>query len=187
MSVQIDLPDSTYEKLQSLAVGFVDTPATVIERLIKAYKERETSAISQPQSPGISESLGDSVRVFDPSRPPDLFHTIVQGEFNGVRFSRWNDLVRIAMEQTYKKAGSFEALKRYTNAQIREGSHSDSGYRYIPQIGISVQNVDANHAWQHACRLAQLLRVPIQATVDWRLKENASYPGQRGLLKWDPS
>ena len=73
-----------------------------------------------------------------------------------------------------------------TQAQIRKGSHSDSGYRSLPEIGISVQGVDANHAWTYSLRLAQYLKCPIKTVVEWRHNEKAAHPGEMGVLEWSP-
>src|SRR5205814_8636802 len=113
-------------------------------------------------------TISYGARTLDPLRPPDLFHTRVRGTFGSTAFSNWNDLVRIAHVQGFAKAGSFDQLRDVTHAQIRKGSHSDSGYHSLPEIGISVQGVDANHAWTYSLRLAQYLNSPIRAIVEWR-------------------
>ncbi|RYD85660.1 MAG: hypothetical protein EOP84_01770 [Verrucomicrobiaceae bacterium] len=186
MSTPIELPEALFKRLQRYAVPFVDTPVSVIERIVDFYEARngETSD-SATVSVHRSQSV-DSIKKYDPMRPPDLFHTTVFGEFGGTKFSKWNDLLKIAHLQAFKKAESFEELKRVTHAQIKMGEHTTSGYRPLPEIGISLQGADANHSWVRALRLAQYLQVPLTAEVEWRHNDGAAFPGQRGVLSWKP-
>ena len=94
--------------------------------------------------------------------------------------------MRIAHTKAFAKAGSFDELRSVTHAQIHKGRRSDSGYRFIPEVGVSVQGVDANHAWSYSLRLAQYLRTPLRATMEWRHNQKAAHPGETGVLEWNP-
>jgi hypothetical protein len=124
------------------------------------------------------------LRQFDPKRPPSLLHTRVRGEFGVTPFSNWNDMLRIAHIRAFKEAGAFEELRKMTRAQIRKGAYSDEGYRFVPEIGVSIQGVDANHAWEYALRLAIHLKVPLKAEIEWRHNDKAAHPGERGIMVW---
>ena len=82
--------------------------------------------------------------------------------------------------------GGVEDLCKMTRAQIRKGSYSDEGYRFVPEIGVSIQGVDAGHAWEYALRLAIHLKIPVKAEIEWRHNEKAAHPGERGLMFWTP-
>jgi hypothetical protein len=184
MSITLEIPESLYQRLQKHAIPFVDTPISVIERLADHFEAKPSDPIRKTLP---STSISDRPhKKFNPLQPPDLFHTRSQGTFGSIAFSNWNDLVRIAHIETLAKTESFEELRTVTHAQIRKGSHSDSGYHYVPEIGISLQGVDANHAWRHALRLAQYLKTPLRAQVEWRNNEKAAYPGTSGVLEWNP-
>jgi len=92
----------------------------------------------------------------------------VRGEFSSTPFSNWNDLVRIAHVHAFKAAGGFEELRKMTRAQVRKGAYSDEGYRFVPEIGVSIQGVDAGHAWEYSLRLALHLKLPVKAEIEWR-------------------
>src|SRR5436189_265108 len=134
--MKIDLPDPLYTRLNKYSV-FANLPVpSLIERwadYFEAKAKNGTGAARTAETP-VAEY---AAKKLDPLRPPDLFHTRVRGNFGSTSFSNWNDLVRIAHIQAFAKAGSFEELKRVTHAQIRNGSHSDSGYHSLPDIGIS--------------------------------------------------
>lgn len=57
----IRIPDSVYERLQKHATPFVDTPATVIEKLLNAYEESPVPPTSRAVSaqPPSHEKIGD--------------------------------------------------------------------------------------------------------------------------------
>lgn len=183
MPINLEIPDTLYKRLQQHAVPFVDTPVSVIEKWADHFESRSNGG--KPLSVAELPAAGYGAKTLDPLRPPDLFHTRVRGTFGSTSFSNWNDLVRIAHIQAFAKAGSFDELKNVTHAQIRNGRHSDSGYHALPEIGISVQGVDANHAWTYSLRLAQYLTSPIRAIVEWRHNQKAAHPGERGILEWN--
>ena len=181
--MQIEIPDSLFERLKAHAEPFVDTPATVIARWADHF-----DGVGAGGSEGkASGDPGVGVRKFDPLNPPDLLHTRCRGVFGTESFSKWNDLMRIAHIQAAKKAGSFEALRTVTIAQIRKGNHADNGFRYVPEIGISLQGVDAIRAWNYSLKLAQYLGVILSITIEWRNNNKAEHPGESGLLEWKPA
>jgi hypothetical protein len=182
MHTTLEIPPHLFERLQKLAIPLVDTLATVVERLADHY---EATASTPPS--GISANSLNGFKKFDPVKPPDLLHTRVEGTFSSVHFRKWNELVRVAHVEAFKKAGSFEALRTATSSQIRKGNHDgDSGFHYIPEIDISVQGVDSRHAWTYALRLAQYIKKPLRASITWRNNEKAAYPGESGVLEWQP-
>jgi len=185
MSTTLELPDALFKRLQKFAIPLVDTLPTVIERLADHY-EATSSALPQPAKTQ-AQSAYDNLRKFDPLTPPDLLHTRVEGTFGTRPFRKWNELVRLAHIEAFEKAGSFEELRAATHSQIRKGNHDgDSGFHFIPEIGISVQGVDAKHAWSYALRLAQYTGKPLRLTVQWRNNEKAAFPGESGKMEWIP-
>lgn len=185
MSITLEIPERLYKRLQKYAVPFVDTPLSVIEKWADHF-ERTTNG-SAAATVTEQPSIEYGAKKLDPIRPPDLFHTRARGIFGNTPFSNWNDLVRIAHIAALKKAGTFDELRPVTHAQIAEGERSDSGYKFIKEIGLSIQGVDANHAWQHALRLAKYVQRPVRVVVEWRHNPKAAYPGETGILEFVPS
>lgn len=183
MNTTLEIPPALFERLQKHAIPLVDTPVTVIERLTDHY-EATTKSLGASVTPANPPS---GLKSFNSLNPPDLLHTRVEGTFGDSHFRKWNELVRLAHVLAFKKAGSFDALRKATQSQIRNGNHDgDSGFHYIPEIDISVQGVDARHAWTYALRLAQFTNLPICATVTWRNNEKAASPGESGVIEWAP-
>lgn len=186
MNVTLQIPESLFARIQKHAIPFVDlTPISVIERWADHFEGKPDRQRAHGSVP-VSESDLIENR-FDPVAPPDLMHTRCRGTLGNVSFRKWNELLRIAHIQALKKAQSFESLRKVTRAQIREGDHSgDSGYHFIPEIGVSVQGVDANHAWEYALHLARYLKAPLRVSIEWRHNDKAAFPGGGGLIEWTP-
>jgi hypothetical protein len=190
--MQIEIPEPLLKRLQKHATPFVDTPVHVIERWADFYEQHNQQKTdfkaeyeTTKSKPTLIE-IPDGVRQFDPKRPPSLLHTRVCGEFATMAFSNWNDLLRTAHIHAFKEARSFEELRKITRAQIRKGSYSHEGYKFVPEIDISIQGVDADHAWPYALRLAVHLKVPVKAEIEWRNNDKAAHPGERGVMVWTP-
>jgi hypothetical protein len=182
MAITLEIPEALYKRLQKHAVPFVDTPLSVIEKWADHFEHAQNGSKTASTAEVPTSEYG--AKKLDPIHPPDLFHTRVRGTFGTTRFSNWNDLVRIAHIAAFKQAGSFEQLRNMTHAQIDKGERSDSGFKFVSEIGISLQGVDANHAWQHALRLAKYVKQPLRAHIEWRHNPKAAHPGQTGTLEW---
>ena len=184
MPITLEIPDRLYKRMQKHAEPLVDTPLSVIERWADHF-EQTTNGSTAPK---VAEqpAMEYGAKKLNPLSPPDLFHTRARGTLGTTPFSNWNDLVRLAHIAALKKAGSFEELRHVTHAQIWNGERSDSGYKFIDEAGISIQGVDANHAWEHALRLAKYLRQPLRAVIEWRHNPKAAHPGESGILEFVP-
>lgn len=190
--MQIEIPEPLFKRLQKHATPLIDTPVNVIERWADFYEQNSQQKADLKVDSKTAKSkhapmdIPQGVRQFDPKRPPSLLHTRVRGEFATTPFSNWNDLLRIAHIHAFKQARSFEELRKVTRAQTKKGSYSDEGYRFVPEIGISIQGVDAYHAWEYALRLAVHLKVPVKAEFEWRHNDKAARPGECGIMVWAP-
>lgn len=179
MSPSVDLAPTTFTRLQAHAVPLVDTIESVINRLLDAYEAKDGAPV--PAADG-----GDSiVRQFNPNTPPSLTHTKVLAiEFNGKSLTRgeanWNGLLDAAVRAAKAKAKTSADLKKLVIVNFVEGKKSDEGYRFLSDIGLSVQGQDANGAWKGACHVAQQLGYKLTATFIWRDKEGAAFPGITG-------
>lgn len=184
----IRIPDPVFERLQTIAKPFVDTPATVIERLLDFYDSR-TPKEAQAQST-VTHKDRSFVTVttdFDPHDPPSLKHTrVLKAEIGGLEALGWNELVQMAHRQAAAKLKDTNSLRRATRSNIVIGQKETDGFHYISDINASIQNVDADKAWRNALHLAGNLRLSISAEFEWQEKVGAAMPGKRGRLVWDP-
>jgi len=131
------------------------------------------------------------IREFNPERPPDLRHTrVLFARFGSKHADGWNNLVHVAHAEAFLRLKSFDALKAATSSNMINGRSSSEdtkkGYRYVPEIDASIQNVDAAHALSNTLRLAKHLRAELTIDFEWMDKADAVHPGLQGKLEWKP-
>jgi len=189
MTPVIRIPDSLFARLQKHAKPLVDTPVTVIERAVDALDELERRP--RTRAAGRRERDNDELpaaKSYNPNRPPDLTHAkLLNAEFNGKPATNWNDLVEVAHRHASGRFKTYDALRAATKSNIVRGERTDSGFRFVPDLDVSIQGIDADIAWRNALHLAQQLNVSIRVEFEWRNKPGAAKPGKRGLLDWSPA
>jgi hypothetical protein len=188
----LEIPETLFQRLQKLAVPLVDTHVTVLERIVSDYESRNGNG-----NPAISaegprkQSVEAGILEFSADAPPDLRHTDVRvAYFAGRKAFGWNKLVHEAHLEAMSKLGSTDALRSATKSSFMTGRASPDdtkrGYRHVPAINISIQNVDAAHAWSNTLRLARRLGVEVEVQFEWKQKDDAANPGRRGRIAWTP-
>ncbi|MFM9850246.1 MAG: T4SS efffector SepA family protein [Hyphomicrobiaceae bacterium] len=181
----VELSEATFKRLQAHAKPLIDTPSTVIDRLLDNYEDAQEggdSAAHGGKDPA-------AMITFDPVEVPSLTHTkLRKASFSGRELSRpnWNELVRSAIETGLDRFKSLDELLRVTDARIVKGTKTDEGFSPLASRGISVQGVDAHDAWRIAYGLARKLSLPIEVIFEWRDKEGAAHPGEIGTIGWKP-
>jgi hypothetical protein len=153
----VELTPTTFTRLQAHAVPLVDTIDTVINRLLDAYEGKSGTPI-----PAARSGDGDSIRQFNPNTPPDLTHTkVLEIEFDGKPLERgeahWNGLLNAVVRKAKAKANSTAELKKLVVVNFVAGEKTNEGFRFLSDVGVSVQGQDANGAWKAACHVAQQL------------------------------
>lgn len=186
MSHTITLSDDLFTKLQSIAIPFTDTPESVISRLLDAEIDRVNALRNDVQAQGNGARRNLSL---DPDSHPSLTHTkVLSATVDGtvIHKPNWNRLLDRVHILARERLGSVEALRRKSDANVREGKYEKDGYHYLPESNISIQGVDSNIAWKHSLGLARALSMPIYIRFEWRDKEGAANPGKMAILEWEP-
>ena len=181
----ITLSESTYGKLKELAEPFVDTEESVILAALEALSKQK----GMPTDKNGAAEDKNQIIIFTENDNVSLTHTRLQSaSVNGKRVyqPKWNTLMQEILVIGYKQLHSFEALKKVTRARLRAGFYEDEGFKYIPEVDMSVQGVSANGAWDISLELARYLRIPIIATFEWHNNPKAFHPGRKGELRYEP-
>ena len=183
----IRISDPVFGRLQKIATPFVDTPASVIERLLDFYESRSEDK-KPPQQPSAIPEAEVAVGDFDSYDPPDLKHTrILKAQVAGQKASSWNELVHAAHRMAAEKLKDFEALRSASLSNIVKARKSDRGFHYLADVNISIQNDQSNLAWRNALHLSKRFDLGISADFERMDKEEASMPGKQGRLLWTPN
>src|SRR5690348_14558358 len=114
--MKIDILDSDYPRLQALAEPFVDSPATVVSKLLDLYEQAHPGQTISPKSSREGVYLLNGL-------PPLTHAKVMGGHFNGAKPQKqnWDSFVRHALIEVLKKSGSVDELRRLSGANIREG------------------------------------------------------------------
>ncbi len=181
---QIQISDSTMQKLQELAIPLEDTFDTLLDRLVDAaqrgvpYPKRNTSTkVCEPLLAQDNEPTDiDTIRQIDLK-----FTRIINAEFAGIKLlpPNWNELHRLAHKEVLKRLGNFEKLQESTNANIKKGRYQEKGYIYIKSANISIQGVDAIVSWRNCVQLAEAINQSVVVEVEWKNEPKAAYPGRK--------
>lgn len=184
----VTVSDATYAKLQKAAKPFIDTEDSVCSRVLDFYFERNggNGALS-PNVNGSGDSAVAAVRLHPESH--QLAHTkLISATVDGTGLHRpkWNSLMNIMHIMARKQLGSYDAVRKASRANLRQGCYEENGYKYLPEADLSIQGVDANLACEHSFRLAKTMNIALKVMFEWRDKEDAAHPGQTGIIEWNP-
>ncbi len=183
----VTLSDTTFSKLKTIAEPFVDTPETLIERLIDAEIQRGKIALT---GNGSSPSAKNDFLQQNPDSHESLaFTRVLSAKVDGREIHRpkWNSIMNHLHLLASKRLGSFDAVKRASSVRLRQGRYEEEGFKYLPEADLSIQGVDSNSAWDHSLQIARELSIPIKVTFEWRNKKGAAHPDRLGILEWNPT
>ncbi|MGI4792052.1 MAG: hypothetical protein ACRYFS_24785 [Janthinobacterium lividum] len=129
----------------------------------------------------------DTVVEYDALQPPPLsFTTGITANFAGNPAANWGDLLRVAIKNALDSRKTTQDIRRIADINIQEAKNTEKGFALIPGTSLSVQGQPSDKSWQNALRLAQALGCEIEAKFRWQDKEQASHPGEFGVLRWRP-
>jgi len=177
--MKIDISETDFRRLQTIAEPFVDTPATVITKLLNSYDQKKAAVVAASKSSNIERHALESL--------PPLTHTkVMDGHFDGAKPSKfnWDGFVRHALIQVLGVTNSVDSLRRASGANIKEGKYESQGYKFVPGYNFSFQGVSAEDAAKIIGRCARSLEVPFKIEFIWRDKLDAFRPGERGYIEF---
>jgi hypothetical protein len=181
MTPQISISQPLFLKLQEMAEPFVDTPETVISKAVEFYLSNHKQGY-KPNENAQSAPIDTGVMVFQPDAPPDLsFTRPVSVELEGVKFDKaklyWNPLLFEIIRLAGIKLKDTDRLKQMLLCNYADGqTGEDTGYRFIPEAGLSVQGGAANSVWKAIGHLVKQLGLKLDVTFVWEDKPKAAYP-----------
>ncbi len=183
-SIQVD--DQTYARLKEIAEPFIDTESSVISRLLDSYMANP--AERSPNSDVLCNTLVEQPILFEGALAPNLKYAKLQVlRLDGVEFKNpnWAKLHHEIHKRAFAKIGSARGLVAMSSSRLVLGKKTDEGYVHVPEAGVSIQGVDAIHAWRGASDLARKIGLVIEVKFIWSNKPLAAYPGKQGRLKSD--
>ncbi len=174
----IPIEKSTFERLQELASPLVDMADTVINRALDALEDRKRKADSK-ENPAVVDNL------IDPQNLPDMTRTaIMKASMEGQSFAdlRWNPLFQETLVRIGKRLGSIEKIRQICPVKVVQGCRTDSGYRHLAEIDISVRSMSGNDVCKALVTFVQRLGIEFDIIIEGLSPENPKFPGGKARL-----
>ncbi|WP_293857006.1 hypothetical protein [uncultured Alsobacter sp.] len=176
MTPGTDLSATTLKRLAVYAEPFVDTVDSVVNRILDHYEAAQNATAAQPDAmPGVP--------LVSAASPPNLSYTTpksieIDGEIMPPAQAYWNLAFLKVVEIAAKKGKTAKELKNMISANSYVGEKVDNGYKFLPEVGLSIQGLDANSAWKATYNLARTMRIKVDVVFAWQNTEKAARPNE---------
>ena len=97
----------------------------------------------------------------------------------------WNTLLLEVIRAAGKRGIPPEKVLAQMHTPAKLGNHDGPGYRFVPETGLSFQQLNSDRAWNEAYRLASKFGIPISVRWIWLKKDKAHMPGVIGAMQYD--
>lgn len=183
----IDISDDTNARLQKVAKPLIDTYDSVIRRLLDLQETESANNVEDRAGPGTPLSDDGRMMLFDWRNPPSLKHTsVIEASFEGEQIDRsscyWNNIMMRVIVAARKAGKSSDELFAMLFVNREKGQKSEQGYKYIDEIGFSVQGQDSQAAFRQIYDLAEKMGFKMDITFRWQSKEDAAFPNRHGRV-----
>ncbi|RUZ22716.1 hypothetical protein EN949_19195, partial [Mesorhizobium sp. M7A.F.Ca.US.007.01.2.1] len=150
---RIEISDADYERLKALAEPFVDTPATVIGRLLDRYSGHSDQKKGTEANP---------LPMMFTEIPPLTHAKFLDGNLDGKSPEKkaWDAFLVVALNAALEKLNDLDELRKVSGANLKNGRKEDEGYKYLAEKKYSYQGVSAEDAMKIVQRLCKYF--------DWR-------------------
>ena len=187
MSPVIRISDSVFKKLQKLAEPFVDSPSSVIEKLLEEYEKKNNvynTKILVKEKNDIYNHMPskDSTIEIKIDNVPDLTSSrIITATINGKPAKSWTRLTALLLEEAFSYFNnSFDELKNHIGFHIVKGK-TQRDMSYISKINISFTRQNANETFNNLIKVIK----KINADLFLKIKFNSNYPREIGIIKYE--
>lgn len=175
--------DATFANLSTLKTWFgTTTPSDTIDRVVKEVMEQ--LGMERDDEPETVLAASDGAMEFE-SAPGLSFTKPKTASVNGkdIPAPRWASILLAVIAAVKAKGPEGERLVKELAVPSKVGSYWEEGFRFHPNLGISIQGQSAAEAWKEADRLAREWAIPVEVEFRWRQNPKAQYPGRTGILR----
>lgn len=176
--------DATFADLSTLKTWFgTKTPSETIDRVVHELME-QLGMERDAESDEVVITNSSGAMEFD-STPGLAFTKPLSASIGGktVHGPRWSSLLLKMVAEMKARGAKGEQLVRELGIPAKAEPYNEEGFKYHPDLGISVQGQSASEAWKEIDRIARKLRIPVEVEFWWRQNPKAQYPGRTGILR----
>ena len=180
----VRINDATFIDLSTLKRWFgTKSPSETIDRIVREAME-QLGIEHDDEAEGVPVASTDGALIFN-TAPSLTFTKPMKASINGkpIQNPKWASILLVMLEQVKAKGYEGEKLVRELAVPTKASSYEEDGYRFFPELGISVQGQSAADAWKEVDRLAKKWRIPVTVEFIWRQNPKAQHPGKAGVLR----
>ena len=178
----VRINDATFAGLSTLKTWFgTRTPSETIDRVVQEAMDQ--LGMEQDEEPEAISMSGGAMEFA--TAPALAFTKPLAASINGktIHGPRWSAILLTMIAQLKAKGIEGDKLIGELAIPAKAVRYEDEGFRYHPDLGISVQGQSASEAWKEVDRLAKKWRIPARVEFWWRQNPKALYPGKTGVLQ----
>lgn len=180
----VRINDATFADISTLNTWFkTKSPSETIDRIVRDAME-QLGIEHDEEAVGSAIASTNGTLLFD-SAPSLTFTKPMKASIGSetVKNPNWASILHVMIAQVKAKGLEGEKLVRELGVPSKTTNYEDDGYRYIPELGISVQGQSAAEAWKEVDRLAKKWLIPVNVEFVWRQNPKAQHPGKAGVLQ----
>jgi hypothetical protein len=180
----VRINDATFADLSTLKTWYgTKTPSETIDRIVRETME-QLGMERDDESEALESTVSKGPMQFD-AAPGLSFTKPLAASINGkaLHAPRWSTILLTLIGQVKAKGVEGERLVRELAIPAKVQEYEEEGYKYHPDLGISVQGQSASDCWKEVDRLATKWRIPVWVEFLWRQNPKAQYPGKIGVLR----
>lgn len=176
---QIEVSDTAFEYLKSVAVPLSDTTVTVVDKLIERIK-----ALESMQSQAPEKAMKKLHLQFAGADVPSVkFGVVIAAKVDGKPVKKyWNSVLEALIASCVQMGHSADEVRMTLSANTLDGAVEDGGYRYVKDAGFSFQGLEANRVCKNIGLLCERYEVPVEVEIKWQDVEEAAFPNQSARL-----
>lgn len=181
----ISIKNETLARLQKIAIPLVDTADSVIRRVLDAFEASNNFDIpgTKDSGPGMPIKDNGAVMLFNWRNPPVLAHTTVtQVVLNGEQFVKsdnfWNSIMFAVIRAAKKHGKTADQLSQLLFVNHAKGQKTDNGYKFMPDVGLSIQGQNSDNAFRQSFALAEVMKFKLEVFFRWQNKPEAAFPNR---------
>lgn len=174
----IRLSDATFVDLKTLSTWMgEDTPSKTINILV----QDKMLALDLVREKEFSE---DKIQLNDDEASGLSFTRVLAASVDGQSVdTTWNNIL-IQVIKVIKQSGvTGKDLIGELRVRTKLKQFSEQGYKFYPEIEISVQGQSAADAWRETSRLAKKWGIEVWVDFVWKDDAKARHPGEHGLVR----
>ena len=180
----IRINDATFANISTLRTWFATkTPSETIDKLVRDAMEELGIERDDEGPEEIATAAGQTMQFL--TTPGLAFTKPITASINGKALEkpRWSSVLHAMIAQIKYKGLEGEKLARELGIPAKNGRYEDEGFKFLSDVGISIQGQSAADAWKEIDRIAKKWRIAVVIDFAWRQNPKAQHPGRMGSLR----